>query len=121
VPTRSAGSSRGTPGKPTQAAIEEVPVVVDNLRFFAGAARTMEGKAANEYLAGHLSMIRREPIGVVGSIAPWNYPLMMAGWKVGPALAMGNTVVLKPSARTPLTALLLAEIAPRSCRRASST
>lgn len=98
-------------GKPTQAAIEEVPVVVDNLRFFAGAARMMEGKAANEYLAGHLSMIRREPIGVVGSIAPWNYPIMMAGWKVGPALAMGNTVVLKPSARTPLTALLLAEIA----------
>jgi len=98
-------------GKPTQAAIEEIPVVVDNLRFFAGAARTMEGKAANEYLAGHLSMIRREPIGVVGSIAPWNYPIMMAGWKVGPALAMGNTVVLKPSARTPLTALLLAEIA----------
>ena len=98
-------------GKPTQAAIEEVPVVVDNLRFFAGAARTMEGKAANEYLAGHLSMIRREPVGVVGSIAPWNYPIMMAGWKVGPALAMGNTVVLKPSARTPLTALLLAEIA----------
>ena len=98
-------------GKPTQAAIEEVPVVVDNLRFFAGAARTMEGKAANEYLAGHLSMLRRDPIGVVGSIAPWNYPLMMAGWKVGPALATGNTVVLKPSARTPLTALLLAEIA----------
>ncbi len=98
-------------GKPTQAAIEEVPVVVDNLRFFAGAARVMEGKAANEYLAGHLSMIRRDPIGVVGSIAPWNYPIMMAGWKVGPALATGNTVVLKPSARTPLTALLLAEIA----------
>lgn len=98
-------------GKPTQAAIEEIPVVVDNLRFFAGAARTMEGKAANEYLAGHLSMIRREPIGVVGSIAPWNYPIMMAGWKVVPALAMGNTVVLKPSARTPLTALVLGEIA----------
>ena len=75
------------------------------------AGKPMEGMAANEYLAGHLSMLRREPIGVVGSIAPWNYPLMMAGWKVGPALAMGNTVVLKPSARTPLTALLLAEIA----------
>ena len=98
-------------GKPTQAAIEEVPVVVDNLRFFAGAARVMEGKAAGEYMAGHLSMIRRDPIGVVGSIAPWNYPIMMAGWKIGPALATGNTVVLKPSARTPLTALLLAEIA----------
>jgi 1-pyrroline dehydrogenase len=98
-------------GKPTQAAIEEVPVVVDNLRFFAGACRVMEGKAVNEYLAGHTSMVRRDPVGVVASIAPWNYPLMMAGWKVGPALAAGNTVVLKPSARTPLTALVLGEIA----------
>jgi betaine-aldehyde dehydrogenase len=98
-------------GKPVGAAIDEIPVVVDNLRFFAGAARVMEGKAANEYLAGHTSMIRRDPIGVVASIAPWNYPLMMAGWKIGPALAAGNTVVLKPSARTPLTAVLLAEIA----------
>ncbi|MBA2373642.1 MAG: gamma-aminobutyraldehyde dehydrogenase [Chloroflexi bacterium] len=98
-------------GKPVGAAIDEIPVVVDNLRFFAGAARVMEGKAANEYLAGHTSMIRREPIGVVASIAPWNYPLMMAGWKIGPALAAGNTVVLKPSARTPLTAVVLAEIA----------
>jgi acyl-CoA reductase-like NAD-dependent aldehyde dehydrogenase len=85
--------------------------MVDNLRFFAGAARVMEGKAANEYMAGHTSMIRREPVGVVASIAPWNYPLMMAGWKIGPALAAGNTVVLKPSARTPLTAVVLAEIA----------
>jgi betaine-aldehyde dehydrogenase len=98
-------------GKPVGAAIDEVPVVVDNLRFFAGAARVMEGKAANEYLAGHTSIIRRDPVGVVASIAPWNYPLMMAGWKVGPALAAGNTVVLKPSARTPLTALIFAEIA----------
>jgi len=98
-------------GKPVGAAIDEIPVVVDNLRFFAGTARVMEGKAANEYLAGHTSMIRREPIGVVASIAPWNYPLMMAGWKIGPALAAGNTVVLKPSARTPLTAVVLAEIA----------
>ncbi len=98
-------------GKPVGAAIDEIPVVVDNLRFFAGAARVMEGKAANEYLAGHTSIIRRDPIGVVASIAPWNYPLMMAGWKVGPALAAGNTVVLKPSARTPLTALVFAEIA----------
>ena len=98
-------------GKPVGAAIDEIPVVVDNLRFFAGAARVMEGKAANEYLAGHTSIIRRDPIGVVASIAPWNYPLMMAGWKVGPALAAGNTVVLKPSARTPLTALIFAEIA----------
>jgi 1-pyrroline dehydrogenase len=98
-------------GKPVGAAIDEIPVVVDNLRFFAGAARVMEGKAANEYLAGHTSIIRRDPVGVVASIAPWNYPLMMAGWKVGPALAAGNTVVLKPSARTPLTALVFAEIA----------
>src|SRR3954469_3584059 len=98
-------------GKPVGAAIDEVPVVVDNLRFFAGAARLLEGKAANEYMAGHTSLIRREPVGVVASIAPWNYPIMMAGWKIGPALAAGNTVVLKPSARTPLTALVLAEIA----------
>ncbi len=98
-------------GKPVGAAIDEIPVVVDNLRFFAGAARVMEGKAVNEYVAGLTSMIRREPVGVVASIAPWNYPIMMAGWKIGPALAAGNTVVLKPSARTPLTAVLLAEIA----------
>src|SRR4051794_6140279 len=98
-------------GKPVGAAIDEIPVVVDNLRFFAGAARLLEGKAANEYMADHTSMIRREPVGVVASIAPWNYPIMMAGWKIGPALAAGNTVVLKPSARTPLTALVLAEIA----------
>ena len=98
-------------GKPVTAAIDEVPVTVDNLRFFAGAARVMEGKAANEYMAGHTSMIRREPVGVVASIAPWNYPIMMAGWKIGPALAAGNAVVLKPSARTPLTALVLAEVA----------
>jgi 1-pyrroline dehydrogenase len=98
-------------GKPVGVAIDEVPVVVDNLRFFAGAARVMEGKAANEYTADHTSLIRREPVGVVASIAPWNYPIMMAGWKIGPALAAGNTVILKPSAKTPLTAILLAEIA----------
>ncbi len=98
-------------GKPVGVAIDEVPVVVDNLRFFAGAARVMEGKAVNEYMAGWTSMIRREPVGVVASIAPWNYPIMMAGWKIGPALAAGNTVVLKPSVKTPLTAVLLAEIA----------
>jgi betaine-aldehyde dehydrogenase len=98
-------------GKPLGAAIDEVPVVVDNLRFFAGAGRVLEGKAANEYLAGHTSLIRREPVGVVASIAPWNYPIMMAGWKIGPALMAGNTVILKPSARTPLTALILGEIA----------
>ena len=98
-------------GKPVGAAIDEIPVVVDNLRFFAGAARLLEGKAANEYMADHTSFIRREPVGVVASIAPWNYPIMMAGWKIGPALAAGNTVILKPSVRTPLTALVLAEIA----------
>jgi 1-pyrroline dehydrogenase len=98
-------------GKPVGAAIDEIPVVVDNLRFFAGGARVMEGKAVNEYVAGLTSMIRREPVGVVASIAPWNYPIMMAGWKIGPALAAGNTVILKPSARTPLTALILGEIA----------
>jgi 1-pyrroline dehydrogenase len=98
-------------GKPVAAAIDEVGAMVDNLRFFAGAARVMEGKAANEYLAGHTSLIRRDPVGVVASIAPWNYPLYMAGWKIGPALAAGNTVILKPSIRTPLTALALAGIA----------
>jgi 1-pyrroline dehydrogenase len=97
-------------GKPLGAAIDEVTTMADNLRFFAGAARVMEGKAANEYLAGHTSFIRRDPVGVVASIVPWNYPLYMAGWKIGPALAAGNTVVLKPSIRTPLTSLALAEI-----------
>ena len=84
---------------------------VDNLRFFAGAARCLEGKPAGEYIAGYTSMVRREPLGVVGQIAPWNYPLMMAIWKIGPALAAGNTVVLKPSELTPLTALRLGELA----------
>jgi 1-pyrroline dehydrogenase len=98
-------------GKPIGLARSEVPFMVDNLRFFAGACRCMEGKAAGEYLAGYTSMIRREPVGVVGSIAPWNYPLMMAVWKVGPALAAGNTVVLKPSEQTPLTSLRLMELA----------
>jgi aminobutyraldehyde dehydrogenase len=95
-------------GKPVNLAIDEMAVCSDLFRFFAGAARVMEGKAANEYLAGHTSLIRREPVGVVASIAPWNYPLYMAAWKLGPALATGNTVVLKPSARTPLTALAFA-------------
>ncbi|TAK00596.1 MAG: gamma-aminobutyraldehyde dehydrogenase [Chloroflexota bacterium] len=95
-------------GKPVNLAIDEMAVSSDLFRFFAGAARVMEGKAANEYLAGHTSLIRREPVGVVASIAPWNYPLYMAAWKLGPALATGNTVVLKPSARTPLTALAFA-------------
>jgi 1-pyrroline dehydrogenase len=97
-------------GKPVGAAIDEMAVCADLFRFFAGAARVMDGLAANEFLAGHTSIIRRDPIGVVASIAPWNYPLYMASWKLGPALATGNTVVLKPSARTPLTALAFGEI-----------
>ncbi|HMJ32378.1 MAG TPA: aminobutyraldehyde dehydrogenase [Baekduia sp.] len=99
-------------GKPIEAVkADEVPVWVDNLRFFAGAARTMEGKPAGEYLAGYTSIIRREPVGVVGQIAPWNYPLMMAVWKIGPALATGNTIVLKPAPSTPVTVVKLAELA----------
>ncbi|MGH9316943.1 MAG: gamma-aminobutyraldehyde dehydrogenase [Thermoanaerobaculia bacterium] len=98
-------------GKPISLARSELPFLIDNLRFFAGACRCLEGRAAGEYLAGYTSMIRREPVGVVGSIAPWNYPLMMAVWKIGPALAAGNTVVLKPSEQTPLTSLRLAELA----------
>src|SRR5213083_1451361 len=98
-------------GKPLSYARDEMPVSADNFRFFAGAARLLDGKAAGEYMRGYTSMIRREPVGVVGSIAPWNYPLMMAIWKVGPALAAGNCVVLKPSEWTPLTALRLAELA----------
>jgi len=97
-------------GKPVGAAIDEIGVCADLFRFFAGAARVMDGLAANEFSAGHMSIIRRDPIGVVASIAPWNYPLYMASWKLGPALATGNTVVLKPSARTPLSALAFAEI-----------
>jgi 1-pyrroline dehydrogenase len=99
-------------GKPAEVTMaEEIPPIVDNVRFFAGAARTVQGLASGEYMAGFTSMIRREPIGVAGLIAPWNYPLMMAIWKIGPALASGNTVVLKPSELTPLTALKLAEFA----------
>src|ERR1700712_4963069 len=98
-------------GKPIGlTASEELPPAVDQLRFFAGAARGLEGRAAGEYLAGHTSFIRREPIGVVGQVTPWNYPLMMAIWKIGPALAAGNTVVLKPSEQTPMTAAVLASI-----------
>ena len=97
-------------GKPVTAALnDELPAIADVFRFFAGASRCMSGSAAGEYLPGHTSMIRRDPVGVVASIAPWNYPLMMAAWKLGPALAAGNTVVLKPSEQTPLTALKLAE------------
>ncbi|WP_326954801.1 aminobutyraldehyde dehydrogenase [Amycolatopsis sp. NBC_01286] len=90
---------------------EEIPECVSALRFFAGAARQLEGTAAGEYTAGHTSVIRREPVGVCAQIAPWNYPLMMAIWKIAPALAAGNTVVLKPAETTPSTAVLLAEVA----------
>ena len=98
-------------GKPYPAALnDEIPAIADVFRFFAGACRSMPGVVAGEYLAGFTSMIRRDPIGVVASIAPWNYPLMMAAWKLGPALAAGNCCVLKPSEQTPLTALKLAEL-----------
>ncbi|NHN54310.1 gamma-aminobutyraldehyde dehydrogenase [Calidifontibacter sp. DB0510] len=90
---------------------EEIPPMLDQLRFFAGAARVLEGRASAEYLKGHTSWIRREPIGVIGQVTPWNYPMMMAMWKIAPALAAGNTIVLKPSDTTPETTLLMAEIA----------
>lgn len=99
-------------GKPLHCVLsDEIPAVADVFRFFAGAARCLNGLAAGEYLEGHTSMIRRDPVGVVASIAPWNYPLMMAAWKLGPALAAGNCVVIKPSEITPLTALKLGELA----------
>jgi betaine-aldehyde dehydrogenase len=99
-------------GKPLAAVVEdEMPVNIDNLRFFAGAARLIAGRASGEYLAERTSIIRREPVGVVGQITPWNYPLSMAVWKIGPALATGNTVVLKPAENTPLSTLRLAELA----------
>jgi aminobutyraldehyde dehydrogenase len=105
-------------GKPLAAALnDEIPAIADVFRFFAGAARTQHGALTGEYLPGFTSMVRRDPIGVVASIAPWNYPLMMAAWKLGPALVAGNTVILKPSEQTPLTALklgeLLAELFPK--------
>jgi betaine-aldehyde dehydrogenase len=90
---------------------EEMPYASDHFRFFAGAARVLEGKAAGEYMADHTSFVRREPIGVVGQVTPWNYPLLMMVWKIAPALAAGNTVVLKPSDTTPASSTLLAEIA----------
>jgi betaine-aldehyde dehydrogenase len=99
-------------GKPLALTMsEEIPPCVDQLRFFAGAARILEGRSAGEYLAGHTSWIRREPIGVCAQVTPWNYPLMMAIWKIAPALAAGNTVVLKPSDTTPVTTVMLAELA----------
>ena len=90
---------------------EEIPPMVDQIRFFAGAARNLEGKSAGEYMRGMTSFIRREPIGVIGQVTPWNYPLNMATWKFAPAIAAGNTVVIKPSDTTPASTLLLAEIA----------
>jgi betaine-aldehyde dehydrogenase len=99
-------------GKPIGlTAEEEVPPMVDQIRFFAGAARVLEGTSAGEYMAGHTSWIRREPIGVCAQVTPWNYPMMMAVWKIAPALAAGNTVVLKPSDTTPVSTIRLAELA----------
>jgi betaine-aldehyde dehydrogenase len=99
-------------GKPLQSVKDdEIGAMVDNLRFFAGAARNMEGKPAGEYLEGYTSWVRREPVGVVGQVAPWNYPLLMAIWKIGPALATGNTIVLKPAPTTPVTTLRFAQLA----------
>src|SRR3954468_22653310 len=98
-------------GKPLSYARDEMPVSADNLRFFAGAARLLEGKSAAEYMRGYTSMLRREPLGIVAGIAPWNYPLMMAVWKMGPALAAGNVQIVKPSEQTPLTTLRFAQLA----------
>src|SRR5437588_9411605 len=98
-------------GKPLSYAKDELPVCSDNLRFFAGAARLLEGKSAGEYMRGYTSMLRREPVGIVAGIAPWNYPLMMAVWKIGPALAAGNVQVVKPSEQTPLTTLRFVQLA----------
>ncbi len=103
------GQNTGKPHAVT--AVEELPPIVDHLRFFAGAARVLEGRAAGEYMEGHTSWLRREPIGVIGQVTPWNYPLMTAAWKIAPAIAAGNTVVLKPSDTTPASTLLFAELA----------
>jgi len=98
-------------GKPLMASRDEMPFCADNLRFFAGAARNLEGKSAGEYIKGYTSMIRREPIGIVAGICPWNYPLMMAIWKLGPAIAAGNVQILKPSEQTPMSLLRFVELA----------
>src|ERR671916_451451 len=99
-------------GKPIGLTMEEeIPAMVDQIRFFAGAARVLEGKSAGEYLEGYTSFIRREPVGVCAQVTPWNYPMMMAVWKFAPAIAAGNTVVLKPSDTTPVTTVMLAELA----------
>jgi betaine-aldehyde dehydrogenase len=106
-----AAESQNT-GKPLGlTASEELPPAIDQIRFFAGAARLLEGRSAGEYLTGYESYVRREPVGVCAQVTPWNYPLMMAVWKLAPALAAGNTVVLKPSDTTPVTTIMLAEIA----------
>jgi betaine-aldehyde dehydrogenase len=98
-------------GKPLGlTASEELPPTIDHFRFFAGAARVLEGKSAGEYMEDHTSFIRREPIGVIGQVTPWNYPLAMMSWKIAPALAAGNTVVLKPSDTTPATSTMMAEL-----------
>jgi 1-pyrroline dehydrogenase len=98
-------------GKPLMASRDELPFAADNLRFFAGAARNLEGKSSGEYIKGYTSLVRREPIGIVAGITPWNYPLMMAVWKLGPALAAGNVQILKPAEQTPLSLLRFAELA----------
>src|SRR5256885_16161125 len=98
-------------GKPLMVSRDEMPFSADNLRFFAGAARVLEGKSTGEYIKGHTSMIRREPIGIVAGICPWNYPLMMAVWKMGPGLAAGNVQILQPAEQTPLSLLRFVELA----------
>jgi 1-pyrroline dehydrogenase len=98
-------------GKPLMASRDEIPFCADNLRFFGGAARNLEGKSAGEYITGYTSIIRREPLGIVGGICPWNYPLMMAIWKLGPAIAAGNVQILKPSEQTPLSLLRFMQLA----------
>ena len=105
------GRNTGKPNHVTMA--EEIPPMVDQIRFFAGAARILEGKSAGEYMEGHTSWIRREPVGVIGQVTPWNYPMMMAIWKFAPAIAAGNTVVIKPSDTTPVTTVMLAELASK--------
>jgi betaine-aldehyde dehydrogenase len=105
------GRNTGKPAHVTMA--EEIPPMVDQIRFFAGAARILEGKSAGEYMEGHTSWIRREPVGVIGQVTPWNYPMMMAIWKFAPAIAAGNTVVIKPSDTTPVSTVMLAELASK--------
>jgi betaine-aldehyde dehydrogenase len=108
--TEFAEAEVGQTGKPIRLASEfDVPGTIDNTAFFAGAARHLEGRAAGEYSADHTSYVRREPIGVVGSISPWNYPLQMAAWKILPAIGAGNTVVLKPAGLTPITSVLFGQ------------